>query len=184
MKLRHIILCLLVAAATSAAGQHLTLKNYQKKALPHSLILVRNGLYCDSEPITNLDWLEYLYWLERIYRKESEPYRAALPDEEILRQQLPDSIATNYLWQPAYNGFTVLGVSPEQAHAYCQWRTDRVAEYILVCMKIREWDPDAPFFLADYDNPKNLQFLHFFLPQEGMETRYGFVCFAMWKIEN
>ena len=185
MKLRYIILCLLVAAATSAAGQHLTLKNYHGK-ITRSLSLIRidKQQYCDSKPITNLDWREYLYWLERIYGKESEPYRAALPDEEILRQQLPDSIATNYLWQPAYNGFTVLGVSPEQARAYCQWRTDRVAEYILVCMKIREWDPDAPFFLADYDNPKNLQFLHFFLPQEGMETRYGFVCFAMWKTEN
>ena len=187
MKLRHIILCLLVAAATSAAGQHLTLKNYQKKALPQKLIMVGNGLYCDSrlycdsDPITNQDWREYLYWLERIYGKESEPYRAALPDEEILRQQLPDSLARYYLRNPVFNDFAVLGVSPEQARAYCQWRTDRVAEYILVCMKIREWDPDAPFFLADYDNPKNLQFLHFFLPQEGMETRYGFVCFAMWR---
>jgi hypothetical protein len=80
-----------------------------------------------------------------------------------------------------HNNSIVLGVSPEQARAYCQWRTDRVAEYILVCMKIREWDPDAPFFLADYDNPKKLQFLHFFLPQEGMETRYGFFCFAEWR---
>jgi hypothetical protein len=182
MKLRLFFLCLLVAAATSAAGQHLTLKNYQGK-MTRSLSLIRidKQQYCDSKPITNLDWREYLYWLERIYGKESEPYRAALPDEAVLQQQLPDSIATNYLWQPAYNGFTVLGVSPEQARAYCQWRTDRVAEYILVGMKIREWNPDNPFFLANYDNPQNLQFLHFFLPQEGMETRYGFFCFAMWK---
>ena len=181
MKLRLFILCILVAVAGSAAGQHLTLKNYQKKALPRNLVAVGNSLYSDKSPITNLDWREYLYWLKQTYGKESEQYRTALPDEMILLQQLPDNIATNYLWQPAYNGFLVLGVSTKQARDYCQWRTDRVAESILMCMRIREWNPNAPFFLADYDNPKKLQFLHFFLPQEGMETRYGFFCFAEWR---
>ena len=182
MKLRLFILCILVAIAGSVSGQHLTLKNYQGKITRSlNLIQIDNQPYCDKSPITNLDWREYLYWLEQTYGKESAQFRAALPDEAILRQQMPDSIATNYLWQPAYNGFTVLGVSLEQARAYCQWRTDRVAESILVCMKIREWNPDAPFFLADYDNPKKLQFLYFFLPQEGMETRYGFCCFAEWR---
>ena len=181
MKLRLFILCILVAVAGSVAGQHLTQKNYQKKALPRNLVAVGKGLYSDKRPITNLDWREYLYWLEQTYGKESSQFRAALPDEAILRQQMPDSIATYYLWQPAYNGFTVLGVTPEQARAYCQWRTDRVAEYILVCMRIRKWNTDAPFFLADYDNSKNLQFLYFFLPKEDMETQYGFFCFAEWR---
>ena len=187
MKHRLFILCIFVAVVSSVSGQHLTMKNYQKKALPQKLIMVGNwlyrdsGLYCDSEPITNQDWREYLYWLERIYGKESEQYRAALPDKAVIYQQLPDSVASYYLTNPLLKDFAVLGVSPEQARTYCQWRTDRVAEYILVCMKIREWDPDAPFFLADYDNPKNLQFLYFFLPQEGMETRYGFFCFAEWR---
>ena len=181
MKLRLFILCLFVAVAGSTTGQHLTMKNYQKKALPSSLILIGKGLYCDHKPISNQDWREYLYWLERIYGKDSEQYRTTLPDEEVLRQQMPDSIAANYLWQPAYNGFTVLGVSPEQARAYCQWRTDRVAEMILVGMRILNWASTNPFFLADYDNPKNLQFLYFYLPKEGMETRYGFFCYAEWR---
>ena len=182
MKLRLFILCILVALAGSVSGQHLTLKNYQKKALPRNLVAVGNSLYSDKSPITNLDWREYLYWLEQTYGKESAQFRAALPDEAILRQQMPDSIATNYLWQPAYNGFTVLGVSLEQARAYCQWRTDRVAEQMLWYLKILPKDyPIASFSLAEYDNPKNLQFLHFFLPQEGMETRYGFFCFAEWR---
>ena len=182
MKLRFFIFCLFVAVAGSAAGQHFTLKNYQKEALPRNLVAVGNSLYSDKSPITNLDWREYLYWLEQTYGKESEQYRAALPDKAILRQQMPDSIATNYLWQPAYIGFTVLGVSPEQARAYCQWRTDRVAEYILVCMKILPKDyPINSFILAKYDNPKKLKFLHFFLPKDDMETRYGFFCFAEWR---
>ena len=183
MKLRLFILCILVAIAGSASAQHLTLKNYQGKITRSlSLIHIANHPYCDKDPITNLDWREYLFWLEQTYGKSSEQYRAALPDEEVLQQQMPDSIATNYLWQPAYNAFTVLGVSPEQARAYCQWRTDRVAEQMLWYLKILPKDyPIASFSLAEYDNPKNLQFLHFFLPKEDMETQYGFFCFAEWR---
>ena len=188
MKLRLFILCILVALAGSVSGQHLTMKNYQKKALPQKLIMVGNwlyrdsGLYCDSEPITNQDWREYLYWLERIYGKESEQYRAAMPDKAVIYQQLPNSVASYYLTNPLLKDFAVLGVSPEQARAYCQWRTDRVAEQILLHLKILPKDyPIASFSLAEYDNPKKLQFLYFFLPQEGMETRYGFFCFAEWR---
>ena len=181
MKLRLFILCLLVAVASSLSGQHLTVKNYQKKALPRNLILIEEGVYCDYKPISNQDWREYLYWLERIYGKESEPYRAALPDDAVLEQQLPDSIARSYQRNPAHDHLAVMGVSPEQARAYCQWRTDRVAEMILVGMRILNWASTNPFFLADYDNPKNLQFLYFYLPKEGMETRYGFFCFAEWR---
>ena len=182
MKHRLFILCLLVAVAGSVSGQHLTLKNYQTKITHRlSLIHIANHPYCDKDPITNLDWREYLFWLEQTYGKSSEQYRAALPDEEVLRQQMPDSLVWYYLHHPMHNNSIVLGVSPEQARAYCQWRTDRVAEYILVCMRIRKWNTDAPFFLADYDNSKNLQFLYFFLPKEDMETQYGFFCFAEWR---
>ena len=183
MKLRLFILCILVAIAGSASAQHLTLKNYQGKITRSlSLIHIANHPYCDKDPITNLDWREYLFWLEQTYGKSSEQYRAALPDEEVLQQQMPDSIATNYLWQPAYNAFTVLGVSPEQARAYCQWRTDRVAEQMLWYLKILPKDyPIASFSLAEYDNPKKLKFLYFFLPKDDMETCYGFFCFAEWR---
>ena len=183
MKLRLFILCLLWAVAGSVSGQHLTMKNYQTKITHRlSLIHIANHPYCDHDPITNLDWREYLYWMERIYGKESEQYRTSLPDKSFIFKQLPDSIASYYMSNPLFNNFAVLGVSPEQARAYCQWRTDRVAEQILLHLKILPKDhPFASFVLADYDNPKNLQFLYFFLPQEGMETRYGFFCFAEWR---
>ena len=62
MKLRLFILCFLVAVAGSAAGQHLTLKNYQGKLTRSlSLIQIDNQPYCDKSPITNLDWREYLF---------------------------------------------------------------------------------------------------------------------------
>ena len=183
MKLRLFILCLLVAVAGSVSGQHLTMKNYQTKITHRlSLIHIAKHPYCDKDPITNLDWREYLFWLEQTYGKSSEQYRAALPDEEVLRQQMPDSLVWYYLHHPMHNNSIVLGVSPEQARAYCQWRTDRVAEQILLHLKILPKDhPIASFSLAEYDNPKKLKFLYFFLPQEDMETRYGFFCFAEWR---
>lgn len=183
MKLRLFILCLLVAVAASVSGQHLTMKNYQGK-LTHRLRLIHiaNHPYCDKDPITNLDWREYLFWLEQTYGKSSEQYRAALPDEEVLQQQMPDSLVWYYLHHPMHNNSIVLGVSPEQARAYCQWRTDRVAEQMLWYLKILPKDyPIASFSLAEYDNPKKLKFLYFFLPKDDMETCYGFFCFAEWR---
>ena len=183
MKLRLFILCILVAIAGSVSGQHLTLKNYQGKITRSlNLIQIDNQPYCDKSPITNLDWREYLFWLEQTYGKDSEQYRAALPDEAVLRQQMPDSLVWYYLHHPMHNNSIVLGVSPEQARAYCQWRTDRVAEQMLWYLKILPKDyPIASFSLAEYDNPKKLKFLYFFLPKDDMETCYGFFCFAEWR---
>ena len=99
-------------------AQHITRKNYQQKVPPSGLVRISQNAYRDRNPITNLDWLEYLYWLEKIYGKESEEYRAAQPDMQILLQQLPDSIATYYFRNPWYNKFPALGIPPQQARAY------------------------------------------------------------------
>jgi hypothetical protein len=42
------------------------------------------------------------------------------------------SRCNNYFRHPAYSDYPVVGVSWEQAEAYCAWRTDRVNEQILV----------------------------------------------------
>ena len=127
-----LLFVLLGLCATDVSAQHLTVKNYQEKTPPPGMVKIADNVYCDQAHITNVDWLEYLYWLEHIYGKESAEYRAALPDEQIIRQQLPDSIAKHYSKHPAYKEFPVLGISPVQARAYCEWRTDRIAEWMLV----------------------------------------------------
>lgn len=184
MKFRLLFLFLFVGMIMGNA-QHLSMKNYQRKMLPVSMVPISDSVYSDRAPITNLDWREYLYWLEKVYGEGSNEYRAALPDEQVLKQQLPDSIAIHYLHQPVYNSFPVLGISLQQARHYCQWRTDRVAEVMLVRMKLLTYNPNQSpndhFTLENQEIPKDLKILHFYLPNENMETRYGFGCFAMWR---
>lgn len=179
-----LLFVLLWLCVTSISAQHLTIKNYQKKTPPSGLTEIAPGLYCDKQHITNVDWLEYLYWLEHIYGKESAEYRAALPDEQIIRQQLPDSIAQHYSKHPAYKEFPVLGISPVQARAYCEWRTDRIAEWMLVHLGRKKFSSNQSsdnYFSVKKDGmPTDLKVLYFFLP-EGVETRYGFSCFAEWR---
>lgn len=180
-----LLFVLLWLCATSAFAQHLTVKNYQKKTPPSSMVKIADNVYCDQAHITNVDWLEYLYWLEQIYGKESAEYRAALPDEQIVRKQLPDSIAQHYSKHPAYKEFPVLGISPVQARAYCEWRTDRVAEWMLVHLGRLKSDsnqtPENYFSVKKGMMPADLKTLYFFLPEGNIETRYGFSCFAEWR---
>ncbi|GEM_PF-3404109 len=185
MKSRLILFFLVVMCVTGALAQRLTVKNYQQKVLPPSLTQISKDVYCDKSPIAIIDWLEYLYWLEKVYGKDSEAYKAALPDEQVIRQQLPDSIAKNYMRDVAYRHLPVLGVSSSQAQAYCQWRTNRVAETMLIRMKLLVYDehqtPDNYFSVEKQTVTKDIKFLHFFLPTDNTETRYGFCCLAEWR---
>ena len=182
----NLLFCLLLLAGLSLSAQHLTLKNYQQK-LPErvSLVKVSDSIYYDKSEITNLDWGEYKWWLGEIYGKESPEYAAATPDTNIVQQQFPLVNPEVYLTAPPYRKLPVLGVSPEQARAYCQWRTDRVAESTLVKLRFMEWDNaqtrETYFTLEKYENTTPLHFLIFSLPTETTETRYGFRCVAKWQ---
>lgn len=185
MKNRLLLFLLVAICVTSVSAQQITVKNYQQKMLPPNLTKISDGVYCDKSPIAIIDWMEYLYWLEKIYGKESEAYRAALPDEQIIHQQLPDSIAKVYMKSVAYRNYPVLGVSLPQAQAYCQWRTDRLAEVMLIRMKLLVYNqnqtPDNYFSVEKQTISNDLKFLRFYLPTDYTETRYGFSCFAEWR---
>jgi gliding motility-associated lipoprotein GldJ len=54
---------------------------------------------------------------------------------------LNEPYVNNYFRHPAYSDYPVVGVTWEQAEAYCTWRTDRVNEQILVDRGILKHDP-------------------------------------------
>lgn len=94
------------------------------------------SFYMDECEIANIDYLEYLYWLERVFIPQDLKvvYDNALPDENVWRDRLgynePD--VEYYFRHPAYRHYPVVGVNWLQATNYAAWRTDRVNEQILV----------------------------------------------------
>ncbi|MDC3032112.1 SUMF1/EgtB/PvdO family nonheme iron enzyme, partial [Bacteroidota bacterium] len=94
-----------------------------------------SSFYLDETEVSNTDYLEYLYWLKRVYGQSyPEVYTKALPDTLVWRDKLGynEPYVTQYLRHPAYRNYPVVGVSWSQANNYCNWRTDRVNERILI----------------------------------------------------
>ncbi len=94
-----------------------------------------SSFYMDEVEVTNFYWLEYLYWLDRVYAADfPEIYKKALPDTLVWRSKLAynEPYVEYYLRHPAYRDYPVVGVNWLQANDYCAWRTDRVNEIILI----------------------------------------------------
>ena len=88
--------------------------------------------YMDETEVANVDWLEYLTWIREV-AEDPRWYYEALPDTLVWRSPLAynEPYVTNYLRHPAYQDYPVVGVTWEQAVAYCNWRTNVVNENIL-----------------------------------------------------
>ena len=107
-----------------------------------------SAFYLDRTEVTNQHWLEYMYWMKRVYNKSyPHVYKKSLPDTLAWRKTLSyrEKYVEYYLRHPAYKNYPVVGVSWLQANDFCKWRTDRVNEAILVREGIINWhfaDPD------------------------------------------
>lgn len=91
---------------------------------------IGHNLFFDEAELSNFAWLEYLSWIEHTSGKLSNEYKKALPDTTIWNTELNtnEPYVAFYLRHPAYRNYPVVGISYEQAVAYCKWRTDRVKE--------------------------------------------------------
>jgi len=102
------------------------------------------SFYMDETEVRNLDYLEYLYWLNRVYSTDYPGvYRKALPDTLVWRDKLAynEPLVEYYFRHPAYRTYPVVGVTWVQANDYCAWRTDRVNEMLLIHKGILAMDP-------------------------------------------
>ena len=94
-----------------------------------------SSFYMDQTEVSNLDYLEYIHWLNRVYGKEyPEMVARALPDTTVWRNSLSynEPMVEIYFRHPSYRDYPVVGVSWLQANDYALWRSDRVNEKILV----------------------------------------------------
>jgi formylglycine-generating enzyme len=102
------------------------------------------SFYMDETEVANIDYVEYLYWLNRVFGTNyPEVYSKALPDTLVWREKLAynEPLIETYLRHPAYRNYPVVGVSWTQASDYCMWRTDRVNEMLLIKAGILDYDP-------------------------------------------
>jgi gliding motility-associated lipoprotein GldJ len=96
------------------------------------------SFYMDESEVTNSEYLFYLLWLERVFPPRNDNYshiyESALPDTLVWRNALGsnESLSETYLRHPAYANYPVVGVNWMQANDFCEWRTDRVNERILM----------------------------------------------------
>jgi len=113
------------------------------------------SFYMDETEVKNIDWCEYLYWVNRVMGSNyPEAYKKALPDTLVWRDPLAynEPYVEYYLRHPSYREYPVVGVSWIQANEFCAWRSDRVNEMILVREGLKDWDPidlSVTFFTTD-----------------------------------
>jgi len=97
--------------------------------------LTVSSFYMDKYEVTNINWREYLHWMEIVFGGVAPNLvQAATPDFTVWREELAynEPYVENYFTHPAFNFYPVVGVTWEQAMDYCVWRTDRVNENILI----------------------------------------------------
>jgi len=74
--------------------------------------------YIDVREVTIGDWNVFL----NFYKDKSvEYYKLNLPDDAICRQAYK---VDDYLTNPEFQNYPIVGITYEQARAYCSWRTD------------------------------------------------------------
>lgn len=103
------------------------------------------SFFMDQTEVSNLDYLEYIYWLERVFGEDyPQVVQRALPDTLVWRDRLAynEPLVELYFRHPSYHDYPVVGVSWVQANEYANWRTDRVNELELIKAGILDFDPD------------------------------------------
>ena len=123
----------LVEGGTFSMGRVEEDVRYEWNNVPRRVTVA--SFYIDETEVRNVDYVEYLYWIKRVYGQSyPEVHTKALPDTLVWRDKLGynEPYVTQYLRHPAYQNYPVVGVSWQQANDYCAWRTDRVNERILI----------------------------------------------------
>lgn len=113
-----------------------------QKESPPGTIQVTENFFFDKTEISNINWTEYLYWTQNKYGENSDKYLSIYPDSNVWGEN--NAYKKSYLNHPAYNHFPVVGVTHEQAKAFCSWRSDRVNEFLYIkTNKIKTYDYDS-----------------------------------------
>lgn len=124
---------ILIEGGTFTMGQIEQDVMYDWENIPRRVTV--SSFYMDETEVSNFHWLEYTYWVKRVYGADyPEIYKKSLPDTLVWREKLAynEPYVDYYFRHPAYRDYPVVGVNWLQANDFCSWRTDRVNELILI----------------------------------------------------
>ena len=109
-------------------------------------VKIDENRFLDRSEIKQIDWREYLYWVGRIYGKESKEYLDALPRSGVWTKADSTLKQAGFNYEKnavgSYNNYPVVGISREQGIAFSEWRSDRVFEMQLIKAGIIKPNPN------------------------------------------
>jgi len=123
---------IIVVAISAIVISFTSLKN--KAFIPPGTVQISETFFADETEISNFAWQEYELSVKTKYGYLSPEHLAALPDTLVWRQKNSSNepYVKYYYRHPAYKGYPVVGISYEQATAFCKWRTERVKEFYYI----------------------------------------------------
>jgi hypothetical protein len=173
-----ILLCVTFVTANSQDNKYL------KPKYSNDFILIKDydslqPYFISQKPVTNREYITYLVWLENVYKDYPEQLVYAFPsvNDQLLNMDqvitvksiaaISDEFIRNYMLNPKYIDYPVLGVKCSQAVNYCKWLSDRYNEYTLIKNKNLVFDPNQlnencftteSFLLEQYEGTRNKDF--------------------------
>ena len=80
-----------------------------------------SNAYVETHEVTIESWNAYLSFIKEVSGETSEYYQESLPNDEICRQAYKTD---DYLTNPEFKSYPIVGITYEQAILFCKWRTD------------------------------------------------------------
>jgi formylglycine-generating enzyme required for sulfatase activity len=117
---------------TTIAISFTTIKN--KAFIPPGTVQITETFFADEVEICNFAWQEYEFSIISKFGKNSKEHLETLPDTIVWLQKTSfnEPYVKYYYRHPAYKDYPVVGISYEQAVAFCKWRTERVKTFYYI----------------------------------------------------
>jgi len=123
-----ILFLLLIVSVSNLNAQKIATKKIKSDPfhLTDNFILVQDGqksFIISKYKTTNKEYLCFLMWTFRVY---------GLDYPNVYNEMLPDTTTYPDIFNPEKSNMPVKGINKKQAQAFCQWRSDRLNESILI----------------------------------------------------